>query len=925
MLTGHSLADAGDGAAIARLRALVDDQHYEHLLQQVKGLLLQAPDDDALQVLQALAYAQLGNHSEAERLIAGPAARVASLTEDVQTDLAAVWLLLGHIEVACERLESVLEQEPQQDLALARLAFGRVQQGRMEDAIAYYRQSLLLKPERFSLCQALASLYLQQQQWPEAQQMLDQAIAGLQAACERLPDSALHGTTARLRGLQLELWLASGEPQRAEAWLQQAGQDLSESEWLVLVSGYARLLAGQERHDDAEAQLRLGLKVYPEALTLVSQLAELLCVRGRIAQAGWLLQKALRVAADKQLPRAGLWVQLGQTLLMTAPEKAHEAATKALELVAVEEPTEWLTEVDGAVESLHHTALHWRIPLMGRARHLQAMADLQRQHYDEAEHALRQLLLDFPDYTAAMQGLAQLAMQLGRVDDAIDWYERIQRFDPAAGFAGLVNAHRFPEDENTLHRLEKLAQRPGLSGSVSTSLLFQLATAWEKRGNYDKALALVRQANEASKLHIPYDPVAHRQQCARIRYAFSRSFFQHRQLYGGQPYGHPSSAPVFVVGMPRSGTTLVEQMLASHSEIWGAGELGVIPQRIRGLNNWERHIGSGRRYPDCVDDLTPYVCHGIAEGILQELFDLAQADKPDARFVIDKLPHNFEHIGLIKFLFPNARIISVRRDPRDIALSNYFIDFQAKHGGMGFAYDLRWIGEQLADHNLLMQHWHGLFGDGILELQYEQLLQDPEGQARRMLEYIGVAWEPQVLAYSDLERPVKTASVWQVRQPIYQTSKAKWKHYANQLGPLTEGTNAKIIWDEISMLSLPEPGFLSAAVALYHADDLDGAERSCKKMLYHNPQHAACQYLVGLIYCRKGHLQDGIGLMRQALQRVPWQRAWQHNLVLALMLSGQKEEAAAIREQLGRRSLSPFGPLDEPQDWVDGDLPEQAW
>ncbi|MDO6804438.1 hypothetical protein Q4595_18470, partial [Wenyingzhuangia sp. 1_MG-2023] len=105
----------------------------------------------------------------------------------------------------------------------------------------------------------------------------------------------------------------------------------------------------------------------------------------------------------------------------------------------------------------------------------------------------------------------------------------------------------------------------------------------------------------------------------------------------------------------------------------------------------------------------------------------------------------------------------------------------------------------------------------------------------------------------------------------------------------------------------------------------DGAERSCKKMLYHNPQHAACQYLVGLIYCRKGHLQDGIGLMRQALQRVPWQRAWQHNLALALTLSGQKEEAAAIREQLGRRSLSPFGPLDEPQDWVDGDLPEQAW
>ena len=205
------------------------------------------------------------------------------------------------------------------------------------------------------------------------------------------------------------------------------------------------------------------------------------------------------------------------------------------------------------------------------------------------------------------------------------------------------------------------------------------------------------------------------------------------------------SANIFVLGMPRSGTTLVEQIIAGHSLIFGAGELGVVPSRIQGLNRWERHVGSGRSYPDCVDDLGAQVTHGIAAGMLKELKELAAESKPQARFIVDKLPHNFENVGLIKFLFPKAKIISVRRDPRDIALSNYFTDYAAKHGGMGFAYDLTWIGEQLADHNLLMHHWQQTFPGEILEVQYEDVVEDTEGMARKMLDYIGVAWEPQVL------------------------------------------------------------------------------------------------------------------------------------------------------------------------------------
>src|SRR4029450_13328007 len=177
------------------------------------------------------------------------------------------------------------------------------------------------------------------------------------------------------------------------------------------------------------------------------------------------------------------------------------------------------------------------------------------------------------------------------------------------------------------------------------------------------------------------------------------------------------------------------------------------------LDRWERNTGSGHHYPDCVDDLDPRVIRGIAENILNELREYA----PGADRVVDKLPHNFENIGLIKLLFPKAKIISVRRDPRDVAVSNYFTDYAGKHAGLGFAYPLEWIGEQLADHNRLMDHWQSVFPGELLEIQYQDVVNDVATSARRMLDYIGVEWEPRVRGLHALDRPVKTASVWQVR------------------------------------------------------------------------------------------------------------------------------------------------------------------
>lgn len=306
-------------------------------------------------------------------------------------------------------------------------------------------------------------------------------------------------------------------------------------------------------------------------------------------------------------------------------------------------------------------------------------------------------------------------------------------------------------------------------------------------------------------------------------------------------YGIESRVPTFVLGMPRSGTTLVEQILGSHSRVYGAGELSLVPELIRKLNAWEIKLGTRRSYPECIDDLGKDESRRFAERHLAEL----QAYAPGAERVVDKLPHNFEHVGLIKLLFPNARILHLKREPRDVAMSNYFVDYAAKFGGMGFAYDLSWIGEQLVDHQRLMNHWHRVFPGQILDVDYDALVEDVEGWAHRIIDYLELPWEEEVLAFQELDRAVKTASVWQVRQPVYTTSKAKWKRYAEHLEPL-ENVLADIppMPEPLPLSRIPAGLFLDGMAHL-QAGRTAEAEAAFRALILARPAHAAAHHFSG--------------------------------------------------------------------------------
>ncbi len=866
---------------ITKLRQLAEQRKWSEVKAQAETAYGIRREPACLPLI-CLANIHLGLQQVARETGQLAEAALDQMDTAARVDMAAVYLLAHQFSKASALLEAAVEESPTCGLALARLAQCRQMQGDALSALALYRSALTAEPRRVQAWipyLRLVMAELGKARGAEHTDKLGTVVSGLRKAYEQFEaqQADLSADIAaqwqnQLHGLQLQLWAQQGEFTRAESWVEEQAAQLGADPWCELVAGLASLQARWGQHDAAEECLRKALQSHPGNPILTLHLVDLARLQGRDQQAVALLLRAI----DKQQDNVALWTRLSAAFLHRDAGRARKAAEKAIVLAKDQQAGSELPAQQAFQQHL-------------QAKLALANVESDEQNFEQAEKLYKEILGEQPQYVPALQGLGHQELQRGRIDEAVALFEQLRAIDPVAGYTALINARKIPDDPKVLEKLELTAHTPSMEGEVRTGILFQLAAAREKRKEYERAFALAREANEASKKRLDYDPKAHRDRCARIRARFSKALFEHRQGFGSD-----ATLPVYVLGMPRSGTTLVEQIIAGHSQVFGAGELGIVPQVIAGLQRWERHTGSGRNYPDCVDDLSREVVKGIADHVLGEL----RSFDADAAYVVDKLPHNFENIGLIKFLFPNAKIISVRRDPRDIAMSNYFTDYQAKHGGMGFAYDLTWIGEQLADHNLMMHHWHQLFPGEILEISYEDVVEDPEGMARKMLDYLALPWEPQVLNTAELDRPVKTASVWQVRQPIYKTSKAKWMNYQQWLAPLIGGTNAKIRPAPASdMVSLPVPGYLHAGVAALKDGNLDEAELNCKKLLHHLPEHASANFLVGLVYVQKGYLDEGIALMEKAYHACPWKREWRQDLIRACELAGQQEKADLLKKE----------------------------
>jgi hypothetical protein len=324
-----------------------------------------------------------------------------------------------------------------------------------------------------------------------------------------------------------------------------------------------------------------------------------------------------------------------------------------------------------------------------------------------------------------------------------------------------------------MKRMREGLRAPGTALPDRYHLAFALGKALEDRGDYAESFACYAQGNLLKKSEIRYRPEATESDAALEMRYLTAEFFGRR----GQT-GHEDPSPIFIVGLPRAGSTLIEQILASHSHIEGTMELADIPRMVMHLRG-RAFEGSEPRYPRVLASLSDEELSALGRQYIDDT-QVYRSGKP--RF-IDKMPNNFRHIGLIHSILPKAKIIDARRAAMACGFSNYK---QLYAHGQEFSYSLEDIGRYYVSYVKLMHHWDAVLPGRVLKVQHEDLLKDLEGQVRRMLEFLELEFEPHCLDFHRTERSVRTASSEQVRRPLSAEGTQQWRNFAPWLTPLQD-------------------------------------------------------------------------------------------------------------------------------------------
>ena len=400
--------------------------------------------------------------------------------------------------------------------------------------------------------------------------------------------------------------------------------------------------------------------------------------------------------------------------------------------------------------------------------------------FEEAVPLYESAIQQRPDFVTARVNLGSLLIELGQFDKAIEHLEYALKIDPRNAVAfhnlgdlALANKYEFSEDQ--LHSINSLIESGPYRQEDAAALHFTLAGILDKQKLYDEAFKNYQLANDLQyralkTTGVPFDPARHHQKLEKTKNVFGRDFFQSRQT---SSQGLNTEVPVIVVGMPRSGTSLVEQIISSHPNAAGAGELEAMEQLSRQL---PEIFQSAREYPDCV-------LHAEAQTIQRAgrmYLDQLTSGRGKAKRVVDKTWYNFYYLGLISLLFPRARIIHCRRETMDVCISCFCANFNS----IQWAWRFEDIGFFYRSYTQLMDHWQEVLPLPIHELSYEQLVADHESASRKLIEFCGLDWSERCLEFYENKRPVQTASRVQVRQPIYNTSIGRWKKYESHLSPL---------------------------------------------------------------------------------------------------------------------------------------------
>ncbi|WP_417383092.1 tetratricopeptide repeat-containing sulfotransferase family protein [Gimesia sp.] len=376
-----------------------------------------------------------------------------------------------------------------------------------------------------------------------------------------------------------------------------------------------------------------------------------------------------------------------------------------------------------------------------------------------------------PNIAEFHHNLAAIYRQTGDFKLSEEHYLTALRLKPdyAEAYFNYSATRKFNADEPILAELERQSARTDLSDEDRCFLGFAAGKIFNDVKEYDKAFSFYEMGNRFK--NATFDINRFRNDVDRLISVFTAERIRELAVLG-----HQSSVPVFIVGMPRTGTTLVEQILSSHPDIHGAGELPDISS-ISGT--MQQHSSPKTEYPECISCVPQKVFTGFADAYLRRLRTFNQS----AARVIDKMPGNFIHLGLLAIMFPQAKVIHCRRHPLDTCLSCYFQRFRRGHE---YSFDLTHLGLYFQEYERLMQHWLEVLPVTPFDLHYADLVNDQEDVSRKLVDWTGMPWDDKCLSFHDNTRPVTTASNWQVRRPMNKSGLDRWKKYDQHLNPLRE-------------------------------------------------------------------------------------------------------------------------------------------
>jgi tetratricopeptide (TPR) repeat protein len=559
------------------------------------------------------------------------------------------------------------------------------------------------------------------------------ALPVLRDAIVRRPDDAtaylLLGQALRALDRSEEAALAEAEAIRASAHDPQ----------LVAI---ARALLANDL-PQAEAGLRQRLRERPTDIAAIRMLAELAGRIGRYRDAEALLRRALVLAPSFAAARANL---------ATVLYKQNRFAEAVAELDAV-------LAAGGAQAG----DLNLRAAALGR------IGD-----YAEARRLYAELTTTFPDHAKLWMSYGHVLKTLGEQAEGVAAYRRAIAIEPGLGevWWSLANLKTWRFEDADVAAMEAaLAGEAGLSDDDRLHLHFALGKALEDRGEAQGSFAHYAQGNRLRRDQLEHDPEAVSAQVDAVISTISPAFVAAR----GQA-GHPAPDPIFILGLPRAGSTLIEQILASHSQVEGTMELPDIPAIA--LREAQAFGGKARDWPQALAAMAPERLAELGAEFLERTRIQRKTDKP---FYIDKLPNNWAYLGLIAAILPSARIIDARRHPLDCGFSNFRQHFAR---GQAFAYDLDHIGRYYADYVRAMAHYDAVLPGRVHRVIHERLLDDPEAEVRALLAYLDLPFEDGCLAFHANARAVRTASSEQVRRPINRDGVGQWRAYEAWLGPL---------------------------------------------------------------------------------------------------------------------------------------------